>query len=243
VPSESRAPRLCAVLGVGVLIAGTVVCNAMPSEARRPDDAAIAAAVTKLQADPNLASEHKVKRLRWAGKTQEPKPSGGLPGWLDWIRNLFGWLAETSRLLLWVICILLVAALGLYVYRFLGTRTQRRVIPKASVPNHVRDLDIRPESLPDDIGAAALALWERGEQRAALSLLYRGLLSRLVHVYTLPLRDSSTEGDCMELASGQLDDARSAYVSRVVRTWQHCVYGGIGPSTAEVRALCGDFRL
>ena len=68
-------------------------------------------------------------------------------------------------------------------------------------PTHVRDLDIRPESLPDDIGAAARALWDRGEHRAALALLYRGLLSRLAHVHRLPIRDSSTEGDCLALAA------------------------------------------
>ena len=51
-------------------------------------------------------------------------------------------------------------------------------------PTHVRDLDIRPETLPADIGAAARQLWERGEQRAALALLYRGMLSRLVRAWT-----------------------------------------------------------
>jgi hypothetical protein len=105
----------------------------------------------------------------------------------------------------------------------------------------VRDLDIRPESLPPDIGAAALALWEQGEKRAALALLYRGLLSRLVHVHSVPIRDSSTEGDCLALATTRLRAERVAYVSKLIRTWESAVYGGVDVETEVVRALCAEF--
>ena len=56
-----------------------------------------------------------------------------------------------------------------------------------------------PRSLPADIGAAARALWDRGERRAALALLYRGLLSRLVHVHRLPIRDSRPKATALRL--------------------------------------------
>jgi hypothetical protein len=237
-----RHAFLCAAVLASGWAGGSEPHSTAAAEVRSPDAAAVEAAVAKLNADPNLVSGHKLKRLHWVGKDTQQAPSA-VPDWLMWLRDLFGWIAQTARLLLWVAAFLLVAVLGVYLYRFLGTRSVSGAIPKANPPSHVRDLDIRPESLPGDIGAAALSLWERGEHRAALSLLYRGLLSRLVHVYTLPIRDSSTEGDCMQLASSRLDSAASGYVSRVVRTWQHCVYGGIEPSTAEVIALCGDFRL
>ena len=55
-----------------------------------------------------------------------------------------------------------------------------------------------------DIGAAARVLWDRGDHRAALALLYRGMLSRLAHVHRIPIRDSSTEGDCLALAASHL---------------------------------------
>src|SRR6185295_7845985 len=93
-------------------------------------------------------------------------------------------------------------------------------------PTHVRDLDIRPETLPPDIGAAARALWDAGDRRAALALLYRGLLSRLIHVHRLPIRDSSTEGDCLELAARHLTDTRRQYAAALIRAWQRFVYGG-----------------
>ena len=61
-------------------------------------------------------------------------------------------------------------------------------------------------AFPPDIGAAARALWDRGEHRAALALLYRGMLSRLAHVHRVPIRDSSTEGDCLALAASHLTE-------------------------------------
>jgi hypothetical protein len=105
----------------------------------------------------------------------------------------------------------------------------------------VRDLDIRPDSLPADIGAAARALWQRGEARAALSLLYRGALSRLVHAHAVPIRSASTEGDCLRLASRSVSGEASAYFGRLVRAWQLAVYGAHQPDEASVHALCDEF--
>jgi hypothetical protein len=95
--------------------------------------------------------------------------------------------------------------------------------------------------LPDDVGAAAAALWTSGEHRAALALLYRGLLSRLVHVHGVPIRDSSTEGDCLALAAPRVSAARNSYAARLVRVWQGAVYGTEHPSSETVLALCGEF--
>jgi hypothetical protein len=105
----------------------------------------------------------------------------------------------------------------------------------------VQDLDIRPETLPNDIGAAARALWDRGEHRSALALLYRGLLSRLAHVHRVPIRDSSTEGDCLALAASHLASARHDYASRLVRVWQRAVYGRDEVPAATVYGICDDF--
>jgi hypothetical protein len=108
-------------------------------------------------------------------------------------------------------------------------------------PTHVRDLDIRPETLPTDIGAAARALWDRGDHRAALALLYRGMLSRLAHVHRVPIRDSTTEGDCLVLAANHLSSDTQAYASRLVRVWQRAVYGDETVIPATIHELCDGF--
>jgi hypothetical protein len=110
------------------------------------------------------------------------------------------------------------------------------------VPTHVQDLDIRPETLPDDVGLAARQLWDQGDHRAALALLYRGLLSRLAHVHQLPIRDSSTEGDCLALAA-RIGARGAAYSERLITTWQACVYGSAATQTFIVHGLCDEFSL
>ena len=212
--------------------------TAAPTAVARPDAAAIARALATVRADPNLAPSRRIKTLRW--KTSGT-PSTGTPAWLTWLVGLFRWFDQGARLFVWCAAVVLAGMLGAYIYRVVRARVARPAASEFVVPTHVQDLDIRPESLPGDIGAAARALWDRGEHRAALALLYRGLLSRLAHAHRVPIRDSSTEGDCLALATTHLDRARHEYASRLVRVWQRAVYGHESAETAVVHALCDGF--
>ena len=203
-----------------------------------PTETEIDAALAKVAADPNLASVRTLRTLKWDGGSTRRSP----PSWLAWAAGLFRWIAETGRILVWVALLLLAALLVIYLVRLVRSRGAAGASGRFVAPSHVQDLDIRPESLPEDIGAAARGLWDGGERRAALALLYRGTLSRLVHVHAVPIRDSSTEGDCLALASPRLGDERNGFVRRLVRVWQLAVYGGEDPSAAEVYSLCAGFR-
>jgi hypothetical protein len=150
-------------------------------------------------------------------------------------------MTAAGRLVVWAIGAMLVAVLVVGLRYWIRERAGALPQRAAPLPIHVRDLDIRPESLPDRIGAAAAALWQRGEQRAALSLLYRGALSRLVHVHALPIRAASTEGECVALAHARLRAEPAAYVARLVGAWQLAVYGARLPQTDDVLALCSEF--
>ena len=205
-------------------------------------------AVAVVKKDPNLSSEKTIRTLRWDDNSKDtprekPREPTHWPSWLSWLGDLFGWIGQTSRMLMWLVIATLAAVLAYFIFKLIAgqrfTPGRRTFIP----PTHVQDLDIRPESLPADIGAAARALWDRGEQRAALALLYRGLLSRLAHVYEVPIRDSSTEGDCLNLASRKLEASRVEYATRLVRTWQRAIYGGLSIETAVVHELCAEFDL
>ena len=210
-----------------------------------PHASEVSAALAKLHADPNLSAEKTVSVLRWA---QQPRQSDQPWHWYDWlydlfrwIGELFGWLAQSGRVLMWVGAALLAALLAMYIYRLLRRYDPGGVSGGFVAPSHVRDLDIRPESLPANVGAAALALWERGDERAALALLYRGLLSRLVHTHQVPIRDSSTEGDCLSLATRHASGTASEYATRLIPVWQRAVYGAQSPQTALVVRLCAEF--
>lgn len=198
-------------------------------------------AVKTLEQDPQLAPTRTVRTLKWRGDDREtPKRTT----WGKWITDLFAWFAQGARVLVWLLIALLVAIIVLYLRRFFQSfGNAKRSTRAPDAPTHVRDLDIRPESLPDDIGAAAWALWQQGEHRNALSLLYRGLLSRLAHVHRVPIKDSSTEGDCLLLARHHLSAERTPYVSAMINVWQRAVYGATPPTDEQIRELCSQFSI
>ena len=197
-------------------------------------------ALDKVANDPDLSTVRTINSLKW--KRQEP--STDEPWWAPlarWTRGLFGWLATSGRLLVWAVGGLLVVLLVVFVVRLVRARGVPRVPKQFVAPSHVRDLDIRPESLPDDVGAAALALWEGGDERAALALLYRGTLSRLVHVHSVPIRASSTEGECLALARPRLAEPSARYAASLVAVWTAAVYGAQVPAGGAVQAVCREF--
>lgn len=198
-------------------------------------------AASAVQADPSLGSSHIERKLRWK-KIDEPakkdKPSKREPSWLD---GLGQWLAESGRLVMWLFGTMCVAVLLVCVRRWVlvdgGIGSSGRVV----LPSHVHDLDIRPESLPDDIAAAARALWMQGQHRVSLSLLYRGALSRLVHHHAVPIRAASTEGDCVALARKVLTQEAGAFFEHLVKAWLLLVYGAHAPDNELVMSLCDRF--
>ncbi len=150
-----------------------------------------------------------------------------------------GWLAQLLQIVLIATAILLLVWL-LYRYRDQfapGGATLRR---RAS--SEVAGFDIRPESLPDDVAGAAMSLWQNGEQRAALALLYRASLSRLVHESELALSRGATEQDCIRIAqraeqAKQLSSNRLQVVTQVTHVWLLAAFGQRWPSTAAFAEL------
>ena len=216
---------------------GTAVAQPVAANVERPSDGDIEQALEATRADPNLSPERKVRTLRWiGGQTQTPRAP-----WVIWLMQTTAWFANSARRLVWIAGAVLLALVIVSLVRARRRRPGRAATIVFTPPTHVRDLDIRPETLPADIGAAARALWDAGDRRAALALLYRGLLSRLIHVHRVPIRDSSTEGDCLELAARHLTDAPQHYAAGLIRAWQRFVYGGEEIQTALVQTLCDGF--
>ena len=77
--------------------------------------------------------------------------------------------------------------------------------------------------------------------REALSLLYRGALSALVHRHEIMLNAGDTEGDCLRAAGRVLPADATAYFGRLVGTWQSAAYAGLLPGLEGIERLCGDW--
>jgi hypothetical protein len=224
--------------------AAAAASSAAASDAAPPDPRAarIEAAVDQLRTDPLLAGRHKEHRLHWKDDAAQKKPETPTLdlGFLDWLAAFARFINDTSRLLLWGLGIVLVALALVGLRHVVQLRAFRRNQAAAAV-SHVRDLDVRPESLPDDVGAAAWALWQSRQVPAALSLLYRGALSRMIHRFQVPITASATEGECLALARGRLEPTALRYVTQVVRAWEANIYGGRALSDAMGELLCAGF--
>lgn len=229
---------LACLLTAGWLALSTPEAGAAEPPGTMVEHGDVEAALEALEADPNLTTTRKTRVPKWRSQTSVDDERSGV---LKFLLEVFRWFAQTSRVFVWVVVALLIAGLALYLFRFLRKGPERSASGDEAPPTHVRDLDIRPESLPEDIGSAAWAAWERGNQRAALSLLYRGLLSRLVHDHAAPIRSSSTEGDCLALASERLPAPSREFAGRLIDVWLRAVYGGQTADAHDVRSLCEQF--
>ena len=236
-----RAALAACVLGASAVLAPATSAHAASATAATPrphlDAARVEAAASAVRADPDLGGITKQSTWRFRDSAQTDAPTPPLP----WLVALAGWLAESGRVLVWLLAAVVVAVVLVTARRWLAVHGDSIATRGARLPSHVRELDIRPESLPADIGAAVQALWLAGERRAALSLLYRGALSRLVHSYQVAIGDASTEGDCIRLARAALPAPRADFVTTLVDAWQLAVYGDRPLATEHVLRLCADF--
>lgn len=231
-------PRNAALAAPITLSLWLALGGAAHAETTEPTVEQVRAATETIYADPNLHGLKAERTLRWRPDDEPaPRAQDTPPWWSDFIR----WISETGRGLVWLAGAVALVVVALRLRGWLLLRGDDAATRALTLPTHVRDLDIRPESLPDDVGAVARGLWQRGQTRAALSLLYRGALSRLVHGHGVPVRAASTEGECMQLAARHLGVPGSAFFARLVGLWQGAVYGAHPPDEASVLALCAEF--
>jgi hypothetical protein len=199
--------------------------------------AEVSAAVEQLRKDPNLGGERKIRSLRWTASQSTPEPTNA-PSWLV---GLFEFLGQSFSVLLWMAGAVGVGIAAIWLIRVLKARAPGAMDPAPATAARESQLDIRPASLPEDIGAAALALLEAGRTRDALSLLYRGALSRAVHRFGAVIGESFTEGEALKAVNARLDPPRVAYFAKLVGFWQRAVYAGERAAHEPIAHLCLGF--
>jgi hypothetical protein len=174
--------------------------------------------------------------MRWQSRNPDkpPEKSDADP------RALWGIgyaLAKAAEVLLWI----LAGAALAYALWFLARMLPRGRAPLPAPylpPRALFGMDLAPESLPADVAAAAAALAREGKLREALSLLYRGALSNLVHRRGVQLLPSHTEAEVLSL-SGQ--DVH-AYLEKLIATWRLCAYARRDPAPADIEHLAQGYQ-
>ena len=185
---------------------------------------------------------HQVDIKRWQRRdpgeapVEDGKPqrrsSGGF--------NLGAGLARAVQVIFWV------AAIGALAYALWWAA---RMLPRSrdAAPEPYRPpaslfgMELAPDKLPADVAAAALELARGGRLREALSLLYRGALSDLVHRRGVELLSSHTEAEVLVLAQKALP-AQGWYLENLVKAWRLSAYARRDPTAADVERLANDFR-
>lgn len=202
-----------------------------------PRDTEARQAIVKVLSEPTFGSERQVQRWR-SIEEEKPKDTIDLQP-RSWWGDLIEVMAELMRILAWIGVAVLIIAVALAVMRQLPSR-RPRLAPEAA-PSVLFGLSIAPESLPPDIPGAARAALAAGEIREALSLLYRGALSHLVHVRGLRVGKGATEGDVLRLAHAAWVDGPTAFFDTLMPAWVEAAYAARLPTAASVAALCDAY--
>ncbi len=176
------------------------------------------------------------------------------PGWFarllerllrsDLLTQHTGTLASAIEVLLWAA---LFGLTGWLLWRYSDwlklyvTPGQLRIRQRPTTPAVLFGLDLQPESIPTDVVAEVQRLWHQ-RPREALGLLYRAFLSRLLHERQLPLKNSHTEGEILELLRQQAQPQLLEYAEALTQHWLGLAYGNQLPPDAARDELCQRWR-
>lgn len=227
-----------------LLIAGLSISSSTPvfaqyaeseheflAEERAPPTQA-SAKINEVMALDELNNRTKIKT--WVAKDQQ-EPQQSKDKLSEGIIQL---VASMLKSLLWIAVLIAVVLAMIYRQKILAYLTPlRKQANPITAPEVLFGLDIRPESLPEDIAGAARNLWKEGKVREALSLLYRGALVILTHEEHLEIHAGHTEGDILKLAKPSTEAERYQYLCTLTKLWQTIAYAHRSPSPQEVEPL------
>jgi hypothetical protein len=156
--------------------------------------------------------------------------------WGDLIESVVRFLTELVRGGIWIIAVLILGWLLYLLSKHFGWFKGAFSMQRAK-PDVMFGLDLRPETLPDDVPAAARALLANGNMRAALALLYRAALSYLIHERDFDIQAGDTEGDCARRVRKAGPAPLANYFDKLMEAWGLIAYAGRKPAQEEVTRL------
>jgi hypothetical protein len=217
---------------------GPAATTAAPAADPAPRDDPAGRAARELFADPVFGSQRDVERWRWRNAKDEPEDDPDRPdlGWLDGILEAFATVVQFAG---WIAIAAVVVALVVVLLRVTGSLQPR--VARSAPPTALFGLEIAPESLPPDVGAAALAACQAGDARAALSLLYRGALSTLVHRHAVDIPAGAVEADVLQRSRTVLAPDAVAWLDRLLAQWIAVAWARSAPDLGAVAALASGY--
>ncbi len=251
---SSVAPVLLLLIGLMLLPLSPPVMADTPTATQPLSTQGASQSIKSLLEKPPFKNPETVTRYRFGDDKPTVKnkahSDGKLPAWLQALldnlnSNTFKHIAQGLEVLLWS---LLIGGLALLVWRyrdwlrtFAGRRGPRKAKAATPAPTQLFGLELGAETFPEDIASTAEQLWAT-QPREALGLLYRGLLSRLLHDFNLPLKSADTEGQVLEHIHQLQQPHLLAFSDELTRHWQNLAYGHHLPALSTQQKLCSDWR-
>ena len=162
--------------------------------------------------------------------------SGLLAGGLN---ALFGLLGVFALALL--VGALVVVLVNILKGRSLKTKLADKPIAKRPPPQVVMGMQVTPESLPADLLAQARLRWSQGQAKLALSLLYRGALSKLIVEQGVAIEGSDTERECLRHVQLASPGGLANYFQRLSSQWVKVAYSHEEVLPQDFEQLCATW--
>lgn len=153
----------------------------------------------------------------------------------------FNAISSFAKVLYWILALALILLSLFLIYHF-GKRWLkiRDTQNQESLPENIFGLDVRSESLPKNVAQTACHLFDQ-DPRAALSLLYRGLLHHLLHKEILTIRSSATESDVLRQIKTQ-HPILSTFAQNLTHEWIYLAYAHRLPEKDTFISLCNQYQ-
>ena len=186
---------------------------------------------------------------KWRFKDWGESTPDFIPEWfidlIEWMVSVLGIGSGLTGFALGLKILLVALFCGLLFYLLRRYRSPLswlgKSLAKETAPEVLFGLDVTPESLPEDVPAQVMRLWEDGDNREALGLLYRASLSRLIDRYQLAFHSSHTEAECATLVRQRGIESLSQFFWELTQVWRRLAYGHRLPAAETVRGLCDDW--
>ncbi|MES2405769.1 MAG: hypothetical protein V4528_00430 [Pseudomonadota bacterium] len=193
---------------------------------------------------PEFETEKVEQHWKYIGKRAQKKKPSDTPAWLKFLARIVPGMARAFEGLLWLVLAAAVVWLIVKRERWLGWFGWFGHHPAVTGPPPVQalfGLDIQPQSLPENVAETAWKLWQDGQPRNALSLLYRGALAHWVTREKVVLGANATEGECIRLFRSSATQETGNYFCLLTTAWQSMAYANRQPDATAMQQLCRNW--
>lgn len=193
-------------------------------------------------------SKHKTLKKIGEEEKKEEKTEEDSAFWsaiIDILEQLFKGQERTANIalvfeiLLWCLGGLLILFIVLNIIRlrhFISLDVSQAAAPKEA-PKTLFGMEIHPESLPESPLEEAERLLRAGEIRAAVSLLLRTTILRLIQQHDLDISESDTESECLQKIALLQKERITNYCRELTQHWLKLAYAHQNPSQEHIQTL------